>query len=303
MKRRNIGVVAALSAGVRVAGLGFSAPASASNVNNLTVNITGDGSTGRLSTHDVHQGYLTLKVNDDTAAHQGVTFTVVQPRPGHSIGEVLKAIDLQLGDNPAPADAARSTRILNNIALAFGGADTENAAEFRSDTVFLPKAGDYYVVVAGNTAAVNIGKIHADSNGDGNKPVSQETLFVGNGDTDTFGPAGLTIPSSGTLRVENNSDSIHLMQMSKVADGTTDAEVQAEFDAFMNNTPPTSDPAGLNSPPQDAIGVDAITPHNAAYLNYANLPKGDYLVLCFIADDVTGVPHAFMGMHLVLHVS
>jgi hypothetical protein len=34
-----------------------------------------------------------------------------------------------------------------------------------------------------------------------------------------------------------------------------------------------------------------------------DLPAGTYVLTCFIADDVTGMPHAFMGMHkvIVLH--
>ena len=34
-----------------------------------------------------------------------------------------------------------------------------------------------------------------------------------------------------------------------------------------------------------------------------NLPPGTYVLLCFIADDENGMPHAFMGMHkvIVLH--
>jgi len=34
-----------------------------------------------------------------------------------------------------------------------------------------------------------------------------------------------------------------------------------------------------------------------------NLPAGRYVLLCFVADEQTGIPHAFMGMHkvVVLH--
>ena len=28
-----------------------------------------------------------------------------------------------------------------------------------------------------------------------------------------------------------------------------------------------------------------------------------YVLLCFVADDVTGVPHAIMGMHKALYLS
>lgn len=300
--KRTIAAGTALAAGLLVTSMGLSAPAGASTSNDLTVNVTGHGGTANLSTHHVHQGYLRLLVNDDTAEHQGTTFTVVDVHRGHTINQLLAAIDLQAGQDASPADAAKSTRTINRIASAFGGADTQNAAQFVSSTVFLPTAGRYYLVAVTDKAH-NLGRIDADHDGNGNKPARTSNLLMGNGATDTFALDGATsIPSSGTLRVQNNGDGIHLQEMWKVKDGTTDAQVQAEFDLILAGKQPTSDPAGLNSPPVDLIGVDAVTPHNAAYLTYANLPKGDYLTVCFIADDVTGVPHVFMNMHLIIHV-
>jgi hypothetical protein len=34
----------------------------------------------------------------------------------------------------------------------------------------------------------------------------------------------------------------------------------------------------------------------------APLPAGTYVMLCFIADDEAGMPHAVMGMHKVVHL-
>lgn len=34
-----------------------------------------------------------------------------------------------------------------------------------------------------------------------------------------------------------------------------------------------------------------------------NLPAGTYVLLCFVADDVTGMPHALMGMHKVIQLT
>lgn len=30
--------------------------------------------------------------------------------------------------------------------------------------------------------------------------------------------------------------------------------------------------------------------------------RGTRMLLCFVADDMTGIPHAIMGMHLVIHL-
>jgi hypothetical protein len=44
-----------------------------------------------------------------------------------------------------------------------------------------------------------------------------------------------------------------------------------------------------------------VSPGHQSLLSY-NLPKGTYLLQCFVADSVTGIPHTFMGMHLIVHV-
>ena len=31
-----------------------------------------------------------------------------------------------------------------------------------------------------------------------------------------------------------------------------------------------------------------------------NLPPGTYALFCFVAGDMTGIPHALMGMHKVI---
>jgi hypothetical protein len=74
---------------------------------------------------------------------------------------------------------------------------------------------------------------------------------------------------------------VHLLQMYQVADGVTDAQVQAEHDTIMSGGTPTSDPAGLNSPPTPGTGSDAVSPGHYSLLSY-NLPKGTYLLQCFV---------------------
>ena len=72
----------------------------------------------------------------------------------------------------------------------------------------------------------------------------------------------------------------------------TDKQVQAYFDSHVQ-TPP---PFGINRP---TIGMDVLSPRKQLVLSYS-LPKGTYVLLCFVADDETGMPHAFMGMHKVI---
>ena len=50
-----------------------------------------------------------------------------------------------------------------------------------------------------------------------------------------------------------------------------------------------------------AMGTDVLTPGTSMKLTY-RLHRGTYVLMCFIADDKTGMPHAFMGMHKVVHL-
>ena len=47
------------------------------------------------------------------------------------------------------------------------------------------------------------------------------------------------------------------------------------------------------------MGSDVLTPGKALKLTY-RLHRGTYVLMCFVADDQDGMPHAFMGMHKVV---
>ena len=102
-------------------------------------------------------------------------------------------------------------------------------------------------------------------------------------------------PHQGTYTFKNMSDTLHFMTFQRVKKGTTDAQVQRYFDSGSQNPPPFA----LNGP---SAGNDVVSPGGSLQLTY-NLPAGTYVLLCFVADDHTGMPHAIMGMHkvVVLH--
>ena len=131
-------------------------------------------------------------------------------------------------------------------------------------------------------------------------PDHSGTVSLGNGSTDTITLSGY-MPAKGTVRVRNNGDSVHLLAISKVADGATDKEVSDEYMSFLTNGFPPPDPIGLFSSTINT-GSDAVSPGQASLFSY-NLPAGTYVLQCFVADDSTGTPHAFMGMHLIVNIS
>ena len=113
-------------------------------------------------------------------------------------------------------------------------------------------------------------------------------------DPDRFS-APRVLPHRGTLTFVNRADTIHFMDLTPVQDGTTDAQVQTAL-----NVPPaqqTGPPAFFKQGPSG--GADVLSPGGRLQLTY-DLPAGTYVLLCFVADDQTGMPHAAMGMHKVV---
>jgi hypothetical protein len=101
-----------------------------------------------------------------------------------------------------------------------------------------------------------------------------------------FDSTPLTIPARGTVFFANQADQPHFLEIHRVKDGTTAAQVRA----FVKH-PAGNPPWGLRA------GTDAgvLSPGTGEMMRY-NLPAGEYLLACFWPDRFTGMPHFFMGM-------
>ncbi|HTZ45185.1 MAG TPA: hypothetical protein VMB79_15105 [Jatrophihabitans sp.] len=298
-----VGVLSLLIGGLLVT----TAPANASTGHehgqDVWITVTGDGSHARVSGSHVRPGWVTLHLADRTSPTIGVQLTVARMRDHYPVSRLLADIAVQVDQNSTPAQSAASTRDINRIAVALGGGDTmDGQPYFRSDTVKLSGHGTYYLINSGaKSGPAVVGRLDAGGRGNtADAPRYSGVITLGTGTADTITLSG-RMPSHGTVRVRNSGDSVHLLAISKVADGVTDAQVQAEYDIVMAGGTPTSDPAGLFSPPTVTTGSDAVSPGHASIFRYY-LPRGTYLLQCFVDDATTGIPHAFMGMHLVVHV-
>lgn len=305
---RRMSVIASVVALVFGGSLATAAPAGADSdhgeAQDVWITVTGNGSHASISNDDVHPGWLKLHIKDSTSPAIGAQIVVVRMRHGYPVTRLTADIAVQVSQKSTPAQGARSTRDIDKIAIALGGGDTMGRARFfRSDTIWLPRRGNYYVI---NSAAKKgptvVGKLEARGRTvEADVPDHSGTVSLGNGSADTITLRG-DMPAKGTVKVRNNGDGVHLLQISKVAKGATDAQVQAEYHALMTGRTPKSDPAGLNSRSAPFTGSDAVSPGHASLLSY-NLPAGTYLLQCFVDDPTTGIPHAFMGMHLIVHLS
>lgn len=276
--------------------LALAGPASASDhgAAGHRITVVGNGSSVRIDHTTVHAGTISFKVSSTNPASQnggGSTISLFRPKQGVTLAQVFADLREELSSTPAVA--AKGTRdIVRDVSL-YGLADvipgypeivTEN---LRHGTYYLMDLANYSgkgqpkttrLVVTGHAEARALyGRVHVAATS-----------------TDRFiAPAWW--PHHGTYLFRNVSDTIHFMAIVPVKDGTTDQQIQAYFSSGSQSPPPFA----RNGP---SGGNDVVSPGKTIAVSY-NLPRGTYALLCFVADDVTGMPHAVMGMHKVIRLT
>jgi len=292
--RRHVlkGATVLLSAGALMA-LGLS-PAGAETSHpeiQQTVHVTGNGSSVSLDHATIWAGSIRFAVRSIAPAgpdNGGSSITMFRPKAGKTVSRVLHDLADEFGSDPADG-----TRELTADAIIKGLADVgPGTPEVVTENV---TPGKYYLMDLGSfqggvptlttlTVLPARGNIEQDSD-----LVSQTTVSATSADRFI---APRYWPHQGTYTFRNTSDTLHFMELQPVKNGTTDKQVQAYFDSGSQNPPPflKVGPAG---------GNDVTSPGVTLQVTY-NLPRGTYVLLCFVADDVTGMPHALMGMHKVV---
>lgn len=263
----------------------------------LWVTLHGDGSTASISDHEVRPGWVTITFRG--SAEAGLSATVVALRHGVRLSRFLDRLTTAGSHSASPPDAAAAIRAIQATAIGYGGADTLPGGTV-TDTVRLPHEGRYYLVNFSESGrAVSLGRLVVDGRcARSHHPHAVATVTLGDETRDVIEVSG-RLPRHGTIRVHNDGDRIHLLQISSVASGVTDAQVQAEYSQLLAGKQPASDPAGLQSRPSRLVGSDAESPGRTDFLHY-RLPAGTYLLQSFVPDAKTGFPEAFEGMHTVV---
>ena len=162
-------------------------------------------------------------------------------------------------------------------------------------TIVLPKAGSYTPFTIGERGAVVGTPFRV-----GGPPRRSAVPRV---DGKIIGKKGLAwggssmLPAEGRFLFKNKRDSgvPHFVQLQQVVEGTTADQV---IDALL---------AGENGPPPPFLEAGLITgtlsPGHSMTVDY-DLPPGHYAVMCFFPDpNMKGMPHAFMGMVRIIHLT
>jgi hypothetical protein len=271
--------------------VGLAGPVYASDTGDgqRVVNVTENAAGAiHLSSTRFHEGVV--KFNVSTTNPNGAAITLFQLNKGVTMAKAVGDVKEEFSNDPKTA--AKGTRDLNRDITFYGLADV-GPGGWAAVTERLYD-GTYYAadVTASGLVAKNIATIKVLEGGDEHARLDTDDLAtVMVTSADRFVVNG-HLPAKGSVLVKNVADTIHFMQIQPVKPGTTDAQVQAYFDSGVQTPPPFV----LNGP---GAGVDVLSPGHQLVLSY-NLPKGTYVLLCFVADDMTGMPHALMGMHKVV---
>ncbi len=291
---RKLAVLLVVPAALTVAtqGMAAAAPARHHAHHRHFVSVVGDGAHVRINHPVIHAGPVTFSVRSTSS--EGSNITLFRPRPGHTLAQVFADLGEEFSDNPSTA--AKGTRDLVRDTWVYGLADVSSARGALATTSLRP--GQYYLMDAGGppSGPPAVTSLRVTRHG-GYRPAhtrSHARATVKMTSADTFKVRG-SLPARGTVRVVNPSDTLHFMSLGRVKRGTTDRQIQRYFDSGGSSGPPPFFVAG----PQ--MGADVLSPGRSMKLTY-RLHRGTYVLLCFIADDRTGMPHAMMGMHKVVQL-
>jgi hypothetical protein len=256
-----------------------------------TVTVVGNGSSVHLSRTSVEAGSVSFRVsttNPSGANGGGSEVTMFRLNPGHTLDDVFRHFPEEFSSDPATA--AKGTRDLIADATFRGLAlVSKGHPEVVTETL---RPGTYYVLDIGNMptgrpAVTTLTVRHDGESGDGEQHAQVHVRTV----DDRF-VAPKSWPHEGTYSFTNGSDTAHMMLLLPVKPGTTDAEVSAAFSSTASGPPAFAlmGPTG---------GNDVVSAGYSLTVSY-DLPAGTYVMVCFVADETTGLPHVAMGMHQVV---
>jgi hypothetical protein len=233
----------------------------------------------------IQPGVNTFRVT--TANKRGSSFQLVQAAPGYSAADAAR--DIEKGLDGGNVKAIK--RFEANVTLLGGMLVTKDKAGTLAVEL---DAGDYWALDTNTNAPGKFFPFTVAGVDTGNvMPTAGATIKAVQDTTWANKPA--SIPSKGLLTFKNAASQNHFIAMGKLKKGKTYADFKTWFAAAQNG-PPGPSPVNFGL----GISSGAVSPGYSATFRY-NVPKGDYVMLCFWPDaEMGGMPHAFMGMHRLI---
>ncbi|MEY9968557.1 hypothetical protein ABIA33_006641 [Streptacidiphilus sp. MAP12-16] len=259
----------------------------------LNVNMTMSGFSLPAS---VPAGFITFRTS--TTDPMGHTLQGFQLHNGVTLAQIQNEFK-QATAQSAVSDAA-GLRALTRDITAVGGAMVDPATAV---SVTLPlTAGTYYffdfnaLFAPGQQLQFHTLTVTGQFE-DGQPSHQAEIIQTESGGHPHF-VAPTQLDTADTFEVENQAPEIHEAVFQRVVPGTTDQDLQTAFNAIAKGQTPSKNPFAE----QNMRGAGAMSPGRTELLHFEP-SAGDYALLCFIPDDMTGIPHAFEGMHQIVHLA
>ncbi|MBV9292649.1 MAG: hypothetical protein JO222_09380 [Frankiales bacterium] len=233
-----------------------------------------------------------LNVTLDSGRKNGATYAVVGFKTGYTFHDFRHDLGIAFQNLFAPnGNTKKGLKYLNkaiNHSSGYGGYHADGLGESKS-TLLLTTPGQYTLF-----------------DNSGNLPKRPVTLTV----TAPVGPQTLAkaptviaktnrrfagpkvLPRKGIIGFRNNStESPHFLILQHIKEGTTKKQIRQGLQS-------NSQPSWLLP---ESTETDVVSHGNEIRI-HVNLPKGEYVEMCFFPDPQTGMPHALMGMFRIVHL-
>lgn len=245
----------------------------------------------------IHAGLITFRVSTPDA--QGHTLQGFKLKSGETLSETLAAFRKAVSHDPATS--AAGIRELGEDITAVGGAMVDPVTPVWAT---LPlEAGKYYffdfneLFVPGGRVHFQPLCVHGDFEPE-RPPAHQGTIVQRDTPAGPRFSAPRWFDTDNTFLVVNRAPEIHEAVFEQVKPGTENEDLTAYFNVIAHGGTPAHNPFAE----QGMRGLAGMSPGRHAWLHF-DPPAGTYALLCFIPDDMTGIPHAFEGMHRIIHLS
>ena len=233
----------------------------------------------------IQPGVTTFRVT--TANRRGSSFQLVQAAPGYSAADAAR--DIEKGLDGGNVKAIK--RFEANITLLGGMFVTKEKA----GTLAVDLDPGTYWALDTNTSDPGKFLVFTVAGADTGNVMPEAGGTIKSVQDATWAQKPASIPHKGLLRFKNAASQNHFIAMGKLKKGKTYRDFKKWFAVAQNG------PAGP-SPINFGLGISSgvVSPGHSATFRY-DVPKGDYVMLCFWPDaEMGGMPHAFMGMHRLI---
>ena len=252
----------------------------------LTVTITSTKSAVELSRSTLRPGRTFFKV---VRGNTGGSMQLLRIKHGYSLAKAGRDFGSAFSGN------TKAVRRIDKYVVFYGGMDVP-APGARPNIwgTNIDKAGKYYVLnINRNLPPASFRAKGTYQHRHLPVPASWINMVSGPGGSNAF-RSPTNVPHRGWIRTTNNAHEPHFVELQKVKESTTKKDVNDYIAGGGHGQPPWALPTSR--------GAGIISPgHNFVW--HLRAPMGKYVVACFWPSKVTGMPHFFMGMFKLLHLS